>query len=300
MTAVLYDAPGPRARQRNLLLGVGGTALLAALLAFVVYRFVVTGQFDGRVWEWILFKNIQLLLLEGLLNTLRAFALAAVLSLAFGAVFAAGRLSDHTWVSRPATAVVEFFRAVPLLILIFILYFGVSRGIGINTSAYTALVLGLMLYNGSVLAEVFRAGVASLPRGQSEAAYALGMRKTQVMTTVLLPQALRAMLPTIVSQLVVVLKDTALGFLILYPELLFQARFLGGQGQLGSPILPVALVVAALYISMCLLLAALANYLERRTRRRRGDTDTGPATRPGAELAGVSAGTSMDQGFTQL
>ena len=101
-----------------------------------------------------------------------------------------------------------------------------------------------------MLAEVFRAGVASLPRGQSEAAYALGMRKTQVMTNVLLPQALRAMLPTIVSQLVVVLKDTALGFLILYPELLYQARTLGSQGQLGSPILPVAMVIAAIYIDL--------------------------------------------------
>jgi glutamate transport system permease protein len=133
-----------------------------------------------------------------------------------------------------------------------------------------------MLYNGSVLAEVFRAGIDSLPRGQSEAAYGLGMRKTQVMTSVLLPQALRAMLPTIVSQLVVVLKDTALGYLILYPELLYQARFLGGQGQLGSPILQVAIVIAVIYIAMCLLLSALANLLERRTRRsaKTGPTDT--------------------------
>ena len=289
MTAVLYDAPGPRGRRRNLLLGVGGTALLVALVGFVLYRFVVTGQFDGRVWEWIQFKNIQFLLLDGLLNTLRAFALAAVLSLVFGAVFAAGRLSDHAWVSRPATAVVEFFRAVPLLILIFILYFGASRGLGINVSAFTALVLGLMLYNGSVLAEVFRAGVASLPRGQREAAVALGMRKTQVMTNVLLPQALRLMLPTILSQLVVVLKDTALGFLILYPELLYQARFLGSQGQLGSPILQVALVVAVLYIAMCLLLAQLANYLERRTRRTPRGATPPPAAGTPADLAPVGA-----------
>jgi glutamate transport system permease protein len=293
-TSVLYDAPGPRARQRNLLLGVIGTALLVVVVGFVVYRFVVTGQFDGRLWDWILFKNIQLTLLNGLLNTLRAFALAAVLSLAFGAVFAAGRLSDHAWVSRPSTTVVEFFRAVPLLILIFILYFGVSRGIGVDISAFSALVLGLMLYNGSVLAEIFRAGVVSLPRGQREAAFALGMRKTQVMTNVLLPQALRLMLPTILSQLVVVLKDTALGFLILYPELLYQARFLGSQGQLGSPILQVALVVAVIYIAMCLLLAQLANYLERRTRRVRRAAAPAPPTGtdgvPDLADAGVAGG----------
>jgi len=264
---VLYDVPGPRARARNRLLGVLGTVALLAIFAFVIYRLAAAGQFSPRVWEWIQYKAIQLLLLDALWNTLRAFAVAAVLSLIFGAVFAAGRLSDHAWLSRPATAIVEFFRAIPLLILIFILFFGLTQGAGIQITAFWAVVLGLMLYNGSVLAEIFRAGVASLPRGQSEAAYGLGMRKSQVMTYVLLPQAVRAMLPTIISQLVVVLKDTALGFLILYPELLYQARYLGGQGQLGSPILPVAIVIAAIYISMCLLLSWLANVLERRSRR---------------------------------
>jgi glutamate transport system permease protein len=294
MTAtVLYDTPGPKARARNAGYGAVGTVALLAVLGFVVYRLVATGQFDGRVWTWIEYQAIQVLLLQSLAATLAAFAAAAVLSLVFGAVFAAGRLSDHRWLNRPATLVVELFRAIPLLILIFILYFGVSRGLGVNVSTFWALVLGLMLYNGSVLAEIFRAGVNSLPRGQREAAYALGMRKTQVMTNVLLPQSLRAMLPTIVSQLVVVLKDTALGFLILYPELLYQARFLGSQGQLGLPILPVAMVVAALYIVMCLLLSALASHLERRTRRSKKRIDLDPAGKAKAEgevLAAQSQG----------
>ena len=291
MTAVLYDIPGPRARVRNNILGVVGTLVVLGVVGFVVLRLIQTGQFAPRRWEWITYINIQYLLLDALWNTLRAFLLAAVLALVFGAIFAAGRLSDHRWVSGPATAVVEFFRAVPLLILIFILYFGVSRGLGVNVSAFTALVLGLMLYNGSVLAEVFRAGVVSLPRGQSEAAYALGMRKTQVMTNVLLPQALRAMLPTIVSQLVVVLKDTALGFLILYPELLYQARFLGSQGQLGSPILPVAMVIAAIYITMCLLLSQFAHYLERRTRRTGRADPAAPVDDTAVEMEQIRAGT---------
>lgn len=267
MTAVLYDIPGPRARARNNILGVIGTLVVLGVVGFVILRLIQTGQFAPRRWEWITYINIQYLLLEALWNTLRAFLLAAVLALVFGAIFAAGRLSEHRWVSAPATAVVEFFRAVPLLVLIFILYYGVSRSLGITISAYWAVVLGLMLYNGSVLAEVFRAGVLAQPRGQSEAAYALGMRKTQVMTNVLLPQALRAMLPTIIAQLVVVLKDTALGFIILYPELLYQARFLGNQGQLGGPILQVGMVIAVIYITMCLLLSWLANWLEKRTRR---------------------------------
>jgi glutamate transport system permease protein len=265
-TAVLFDVPGPRARARNGVLGVVAVLVVAALLAFVVVRLAATGQFDGAVWEWILYENIQLALLEGLLNTLRAFALGAVLALVFGAVFALGRLSDHPWLRRISTAVVEFFRAVPLVVMMFIFYFGMPS-VGITVSTYVAVVAGLTLYNGSVLAEIFRSGVQAVPRGQSEAAYALGMRKSAVMRFVLLPQAVRSMLPTIVSQLVVLLKDSALGFLILYPELLFQARLLGSSGQLGRPLLPVAFVVAVVYITLCLLLTALASYLERRTRR---------------------------------
>jgi glutamate transport system permease protein len=267
-TAVLFDVPGPKARVRNGALGVVAVIVVAAVLAFVVVRLAATGQFDAAVWQWILYENIQLALLDGLLNTLRAFGLGAVLALAFGAVFALGRLSDHAWVRGVSTGVVELFRAVPLVVLMFIFYFGLPS-VGVTVSTYTAVVAALTLYNGSVLAEIFRAGVQAVPVGQSEAAYALGMRKSAVMRFVLLPQAVRSMLPTIVSQLVVLLKDSALGFLILYPELLYQARVLGSSGQLGRPLLPVAFVVAIVYITLCLLLTALAIALERRTRRSR-------------------------------
>ncbi|ALE74415.1 MULTISPECIES: amino acid ABC transporter permease [unclassified Pseudonocardia] len=267
MSSVLYDVPGPAAVRRNRALGVVGVAAVVAIVAFVLWRFYDAGQFSPRLWEWITYVNIQYILLGALWATVSAFLVAAVLSLVFGAVFAGGRLSDHRWVSGPATAIVEFFRAIPLLVLIFILYFGLSQGLGIDIDAFWAVVLGLMLYNGSVLAEVFRAGVNAVPRGQREAAYALGLRKTQVMTNVLLPQAFRSMLPTILSQLVVVLKDTALGFIILYPELLYQARFLGSQNQLGAPILPVAIVIAVIYIGLCLILTGLSRLVEKRLAR---------------------------------
>jgi glutamate transport system permease protein len=130
-----------------------------------------------------------------------------------------------------------------------------------------------MLYNGSVLAEIFRAGILALPRGQSEAAYALGMRKTQVMILILLPQALRSMMPTIISQLVVLLKDTALGFLITYEELLRFAQRIGGDGQFSRPFVPTAIVVAAIYIGLCLLLTWLATYLQKRERRSKKHID---------------------------
>ncbi|HEY0637662.1 MAG TPA: amino acid ABC transporter permease [Pseudonocardiaceae bacterium] len=268
MSAVLFDVPGPRAIARNRLSAVLGTVVILGLVAYVGYRFYDTGQFEGRVWSWLQYERIQTDLVKALLATLQAFAVGAVLALAFGAVFAAGRLSEHAWLRVPSMAIVEFFRAIPLLILIFLFYYGLPAA-GVKMTPFMALVLGLMLYNGSVLAEIFRAGILSLPRGQSEAAYALGMRKTQVMTLVLLPQAVRAMLPAIVSQLVVLLKDTALGFLITYYELLKYTQNIGGSPQFGRPFIPVLIVVSAIYITLCLLLSWLATYLESRNRRSR-------------------------------
>jgi glutamate transport system permease protein len=272
MSNVMFDIPGPKARVRHRLLAVVGSVVLAAFIAFVLYRFYDSGQFTARKWEWLEFKKVQEDLASAVVATLQAFGAGAVLALIFGAIFATGRLSEHAWIRGIAGFVVEFFRAIPLLILMFIFYYGLPM-IGAKTTPFVAVVLGLTLYNGSVLAEIFRAGIQALPKGQSEAAYALGLRKTQVMITILLPQAVRAMLPTIISQLVVLLKDTALGFLITYPELLYYARFIGSQGQFGRPIVPSMIVAGAIYIAMCLLLTALATYLEKRNRRSKKHID---------------------------
>jgi glutamate transport system permease protein len=261
--SVLYDAPGPRARARYRLYGLISSLVLAALLGYVVWRFYDTGQFSSRKWEIFEYKAVQESLLRGLLNTLRAAAVAAVLALALGALLAAARISDHRLVRAPAVLFVEFFRAVPLVILIFFFYYATPQ-LGVRFSTFWAVVLGLMLYNGSVLAEIFRAGLLAVPKGQREAAFALGMRKRQVVRLILLPQAVRAMLPAIVSQVVVLLKDTALGFLITYRELLTEARQLASSARFEFPTIPLALVVAAVYITMCLLLSLLAYWLERR------------------------------------
>jgi len=287
MSNILFDAPGPRARVRHRMLAVLGGLALLAFVAFVVWRFYDSGQFTARKWEWLQYKQVQEDLISAILATLRAFALGAVLALVFGAVFAAGRLSEHKPVRMVSAFIVELFRAIPLLILMFLFYFGFGS-IGLDVSPYLAVVLGLMLYNGSVLAEVFRAGILALPKGQSEAAYALGMRKTQVMVLILLPQALRSMMPTIISQLVVLLKDTALGFLITYDELLKYAQYIGGQGAFGRPFVPTAIVVAAIYIGMCLLLTWLATYLQKRERRSKKhiDLEDGGAKAKQIQLAG--------------
>lgn len=284
MTSVLYDLPGPRARVRNRAFGALAILGIVGLAGFIGYRFWATGQFESTKWEWLLYKDLQLQLFAALGATLSAFVVAALLALVFGLLFAVARLSAHWWLRTPAFAIVEFFRAIPLVVMIFFLFYAAPQA-GLTLGVFWSLVVSLTLYNGSVLAEVFRAGILSVPRGQREAAYALGLRKNQVMRAVLLPQAVRAMLPTIVSQLVVLLKDTALGFLITYQEMLNDARYLGSLTEFGRPIIPTALVIGAIYIMLCTALSSLAGYLERRSRRAGRALPTPDARLVAAELA---------------
>ncbi len=281
--SALYDLPGPHARRRHLLYGLASTAVILCIAAWILYLLFDTGQFTAVKWRPFVYEGIQELLLEGLGNTLKAFALAAVLSLALGAVLATGRLSDHRPVRWIATLLVEFFRAMPVLVMIFFIF------VALKVQPLPALVAGLTLYNGSVLAEVFRAGVHAVPRGQGEAAYALGLRKTQVMTWVLVPQAVRAMLPAIISQLVVALKDTSLGFLITYEEFLHAGKLIASNLDYDLPFIPVVLVISPIYIGLCMLLSWFATWVARRERRdpRTKGVDVAPAapvvTLPGRE-----------------
>jgi glutamate transport system permease protein len=264
---VLYDHPGPRAKVRNAILTVVFGAAILALLWWIYRMFDEKGQFAGVLWEpftqgatWTNF------IFPGIEGTLKAAATAMVLALAFGLIFSVGRLSEHRWISIPAGVVVEFFRAVPLLLMIFFISFGVPFLIDRPVAPFWSVVIGLTLYNGSVLAEAFRAGIRAVPAGQSEAAYAIGMRKSGVMRHILVPQAARSMLPVIVSQLVVLLKDTALGYIVSYPELL-QLGVNVESANYGN-VVAAAIVVAALYIVVNFALSGLANYLDRRSQRR--------------------------------
>jgi len=292
MASVLFDNPGPKAIIRHRILAVVTVLVVGALVAFVVLRLAESGQFSAEKWQLFTFPLVHQRILSALVSTLTAFGIAAVLSLILGFVLAIGRLSSRRWISYPCLLFTELFRAIPVLILMMIVYYGLPP-LGVTwVTPLVAVVTGLTLYNGSVFAEIFRAGVQSLPHGQAEAAYALGMSKGQVMRSILLPQAFRAMLPITLSQLVVVLKDTALGFIVTFQELLFLAKFYGGQLDYGSPIIPSTIVTGAIYIALCLLLAGIAKIVEIRTRadfvprsRRKG-----PTAPPAAEVTTGSAG----------
>lgn len=263
MSSVLYDIPGPKAKARNRIYSVLGTVAVLGLVGWAVHRLAQAGQLSPAMWEIFQYSGITDRITEAIVATLKVFVVAGVLSLVLGAGLAVARLSDHLPIRWVATAFIELFRAVPLLITIFVIWAGF-----LTNEPMWALILGLTLYNGAVQAEVLRAGILAVPSGQVEAAYAIGMRKTQVMLTIQIPQAVRSMLPTIVSQLVVTLKDTSLGYIIVYEELLYVARQLSGQLIEGNyPYTTVIAVVGAIYIGMCMLLSALATWIEKRGRR---------------------------------
>ena len=258
---VLFDAPGPRAVARHRVYTVVAIVGLVAVLGWVVWRLDEEGQLAYELWEpFVTPSYMEALLVDGLIKTIQMAASAVLLGVVFGLAFGVGKLSDHAVVRWPCWAVVEFFRAVPVLLLMILIFF--SWGINHDeTGSYWTVVAALMLYNGAVLAEVFRAGIQAVPAGQSEAAYAIGMRKTQVMTIVLLPQAVKIMLPAIISQMVVTLKDTSLGYVVAAPGL----TYIGGQIYRGfQNQVQTAIVLAALYITVNLLLTWLATWLQKR------------------------------------
>ena len=259
--SVLYDAPGPRTVARHRLYTVLTLVALAGFAALIVWKLEETGQFAYDKWEvFVTPQYIEFILVDGLLKTLQMAFFAIIFAVVFGLVFGVGKLSDHWWLRWPSWLVVEFFRAVPVLLLMIFTFYMLAIGDG-PLSSFWCVIIALTFYNGSVLAEVFRAGIGSVPKGQVEAAYALGMRKTQVMVGIQLPQGVKAMLPAIVSQMVVALKDTSLGFYILAPGLTAVARPIY---QDFHNHVPTAIVIAAIYIIVNLILTMIATRLQRR------------------------------------
>jgi glutamate transport system permease protein len=272
--SVLYDAPGPRARLRNNVLTLASLVVILGVAYVVIAKLSEEDQFQGKLWKpFIQAGTWTDFIIPGLVGTLKAAGVAAVLALVFGVLFGIGRLSDHAWIRVPSGAVVEFFRAIPLLLLIFFIFSGpatIANAFDREApaiDAFSAVVIGLMLYNGSVLAEIFRAGIRAVPKGQSEAAYAVGLRKSGVMRLILIPQATTAMMPAIVSQLVVLLKDSALGWIISYEDLLNTGYRIIPATY--ANLIPAAMVIAVIYIALNLGLSYLAHWLERRSRRSR-------------------------------
>jgi glutamate transport system permease protein len=281
---VLFDVPGPKARTRYRIIGVIGLALIALVLYLIIRGLANpdNNQFAADKWNPFQLRSTwTAYIIPGLRDTLLAAATAVVLSVIAGVLLGLGRLAPNVVVRAICGVFVEFFRAVPvLMMMLFSFYLGlyVFQFTG-YWGLFFGVVSGLFFYNASVIAELVRSGVGSLPRGQREAGLAIGMTEVQTLFTIQLPQAITAMLPSIVSQLVVILKDTALGTWITYTDLLQQASNLGSAY---ANTIPSLMVVAVIYIVINYLLTRVARWLERRLQA----SGRGPRRKPEAGVVG--------------
>ncbi|TFC97770.1 MULTISPECIES: amino acid ABC transporter permease [Cryobacterium] len=277
MTSVLYDAPGPRAVLRSRIFSVVTALLIAAGLVWLILALgapktsangaVQPGLWDATRWDVFSDREVWRTLGRGALNTLRMAGVAAVFALLLGVLFSFGRVSDTKWIRIPTTVVLEFVRGMPvLLMMLFIL-------LVFSTGSFWAGVAALSVYNGAIIGEALRAGIKSLPRGQREAGLAIGLTPVATRLRIEFPQAFRQMLPIIIAQLVVLLKDTSLAFVVGYEELLrsgtSMTNFFGSRYSFSF-----FLVVLAIYLTMNLLLSWLARVIARRTGSKSGGVTT--------------------------
>jgi glutamate transport system permease protein len=283
--SVLYDAPGPRARRRNLIGGIVATVVILVAVGVAVKRLADQGQFDAELYRPLVdpghefFRDDWRTLGGGLVNTLKAAALAITFSVALGTLLGVARMRLGRLSRIPLVGVMEVLRGLPVVISIFFAW-RVLPEVGVDLSGMPGggglwyLVIGLTAYNMVIIAEILRAGVASLPSGQREAALAIGLTPGATMRIVLLPQAVRTMLPALISQIVVILKDTSLAAVLgLYEELLRRGNLLGQYFD--NPI-QLLFLVAVIFIVINYLLSRLARWLEARLGRG-GHTAAAPA-----------------------
>ncbi len=255
---ILFAAPSPRALAVTRVASVIAAAMLLGLAAGIVFRFHAAGQLDARHWEFFAWPTTWSFLGRGLLGTMASAAMAAVIALGLGLALLLGRLARPRLVRWPSVAAIEFLRGTPSLLLIYV-FFLVLPQVGIKLGTYWMLTLPISLGTAAVVAEVYRAGVLAVPRGQTDAARSLGLTEAQVFFAVVFPQALRYIVPALVAQLVIVVKDTTFGYVVTYGELMQNAKVLIANYH---ALVPVYLVVAALY--------CLVNYAISRASQRLG------------------------------
>ena len=268
MTNVLYDVPGPKARRLSRIVSIVGLAAIALGLAAVILALAaprvtasgaeLPGMFDSSRWDILLDRAVWRGIGVGVINTLRMAGAAAVGALVIGVLASFARTARTPWVRYPMVVVLEFVRGMPvLLMMLFILLI-------FSTGNYWAGVIALALYNGAIIGEALRAGIAALPRGQREAGLAIGLGHVRTRLSIEFPQAFRQMLPIIIAQLVVLLKDTSLAYVISYNELL-RTTTVHMANYYGSRYLFTLFFVAfAIYLTMNLLLSWLARVIARR------------------------------------
>ncbi|MET0590616.1 MAG: amino acid ABC transporter permease [Naasia sp.] len=258
MSSVLYDAPGPRTKRTSAIVSTIVGVIILAVIGYSLFTLGGQGLFDYD--RWYIFNDplVWLDLLNALGNTLKAAALAAILAIVLGMILSLLRMSEHRWVTAPVTVVLEFLRGLPVLLMM-VFFWGV-----LGLDQFIAVVAALALYNGAIIGEALRSGIVALPRGQRESGLSIGLGSLQTRLVIEFPQAFRNMLPIIVAQLVVLLKDTSLGYAIGYGELLRRGRLLSenfGASQFGFSVF---IVTLGMYLAVNLSVSMVARWLLRR------------------------------------
>ena len=256
----LYEAPGPRTHRR-MVVGTIVSALVVLWLVYLVWhQFYVTGQFAPRYWSFFAQWPTWRFLIDGFRGTIAVAVTAGVISLVLGMLLMLGRVSENRALSAVCRVVIDFFRGVPSLLLIYFFFLIVPQ-YGIKMPSFWMLTLPVALAAAGVLAEVFRAGVNAVPKGQVEAAYSLGLTRGKVMRRIVLPQAIHYVIPSLISQLVVVVKDTTVAYVVSYPDLMQNARVLITSYD---SLVSVYFVVAIIYILINYAINQASAYVSRR------------------------------------
>lgn len=240
----LYEEPGPKTRKLIIAVTVAAAIVVLLALAFVVRQFYITGQLDPKYWEFFGRLSTWKFLGAGFLGTIKSAVVAGALALAGGLVLMWGRFSKIAPVRWVCRAITEFFRGVPSLLFVYF-FFIVMPTVGVKMPSFWMITLPAAMSAAGACAEVFRAGVNAVPAGQVEAAKSLGMSKTKTMLLIQLPQAIRYVVPTLISQLVIVVKDTTLAYVVSYPDLLQNGRVLIANYD---ALVSVYLIIAIVYI----------------------------------------------------
>ena len=262
---VLFDEPGPRARRRIQIATVVSLLAIAGVVYLAIARFADSGQLAAAKWSIFTTPLVRSFLWDGFVNTMKLTAVSGVIALPLGVLFALLRLAHNKALRWLGTAYVEVFRSVPLLLLVLMFVLALPP-LGINLPIFWKICVPIVMCNAAILAEIFRAGVNALPKGQLEASLAIGLTYWQAMRLVIFPQSIRLIVPALVTQLVSLLKDSTLGYAASFPELLRTANVLTARTH---TLIQVYIVISLIYVLINLLLSYVARVLERRLNRTR-------------------------------
>ena len=259
----LYEEPGPKTRRYIVVGTVLSLAARAALAFCVIRQFYRTGQLDAKYWSFLMRATTWRFLGRGLAGTLEAALAAGLVALALGFLMMVGRISGNRILGGISTALIEFTRGVPTLLFVYFFFLVVPQ-LGIKLPAFWKIAAPVAISASGLVAEALRAGVNAVPKGQTEAALSLGMSNRSVFLKVVFPQAIRFVIPSLISEIVIVVKDTTFAYVVNFPDLMQNARVLISNYD---ALLSVYLVVAIIYIIINYLLNRASVFAARRRNR---------------------------------